>query len=673
MKGRAQWRAKSLTLLLGILTSLVLLTPLGENLDNLIYDFFFSLRGIRDSPHNIVVVAIDESSFDEVSDQWPWPRSLHAEMLNEVFKAGAKTVAFDILFAESSPEDEVFGKAIEKHKNVISVFEINFIKDQHTGFDQKSIIKPRSLINASNNTLKLGLDKIKTETDGIIRRFYPSLEGELSLSLKASQNYIEEQEGNLDSIDPLEDANGRWINFLGPARTIKTISYYQALNPKEYLPNDYLKDALIFVGFATSSGIISGARETDHYPTSFSLWGAGYLPGVEIHAQAASGFLSGISINRVATSSVFILGVFLAVFLGYLIISMKLIWGTILFSLSSFILLFFTFYLFVESYFYISPLFLIAPLFFVFFVNPFLKYLNSLKQRRFLHDAFSTYLAPQVVKQIIQDPARLSLGGEEQEATIFFLDLVGFTAMSESLTPKELLEVVNRTLGSFSEIILKNEGMIDKFIGDCIMAAWSLPLPQTDHAIKAVTAALEMQEMLPRLQEQEKHNTGSTFSFRIGISTGPVIAGNVGGGKRFNYTALGNDVNLAARLESLNKQYGTQVIISESTADLLGEGAVIRKLDKVRVVGQKKAVTIYEVCGSKERVNALKLESIELYLQGLELYFMKEFSSALTCFKKVLELMPEDKPASILINRCNDCIKTKPHEDWDGVYSLIDK
>jgi len=673
VKGRAQWRAKSLTLLLGVLSSLVLLTPLGENIDNLIYDFFFSLRGIRESPHNIVIVAIDESSFDEISDQWPWPRSIHAKMLDEVFEAGAKTVAFDVLFAESSPEDEGFGKVIEKHKNVISVYDINVIKDQHTGFEQNSIIKPRSLIEASNHNLKLGLTKIKTETDGIIRRFYPILGGQPSLSLKASQIYIHAQQGNLDAIDSFEEDNSRWINFLGPARTIKTISYYQALNPKEYLPQDYLKDALIFVGFATASGIISGARETDHYPTSFSLWGAGYLPGVEIHAQAASGFLSGISINRVATTSVLILGVFLAVFFGYLIISMKLVWGTILFAFTSLLLLFFAFYLFVESYFYISPLFLIAPLFCVFFVNPFLKYLHSLKQRRFLHDAFSTYLAPQVVTQIIQDPTRLSLGGEEQEATIFFLDLVGFTAMSESLTPKELLEVVNRTLGSFSEIILKNEGMIDKFIGDCIMAAWSLPLPQLEHATKAVEAALEMQERLPRLQAQEQENIGKTFSFRIGISTGPVIAGNVGGGKRFNYTALGNDVNLAARLESLNKQYGTQVIISESTARLIGETVVLRKLDKVRVVGQQKAVTIYEVCGRKESISSLKLEAIKIYSQGLEFYFKKEFPSAIECFTGVLEIIPDDQPSLLLLQRCREYINNEPDGDWDGAYSLFDK
>jgi adenylate cyclase len=673
MFARKDWHSKILTILLGLGLSLIFWSPAGSAVDNYLYDAFFYFRGTTETPEKIVLIAIDESSFEEINLRWPWPRSLHGELVTQVFNAGAKTLAFDILFAEPSEDDEIFGAAIAKNPHVVLVNDINIITDPHYGYEQVKIIEPGSIIKYAEGKVELGFANMRTEPDGFIRRVNTSYAEQQPFSLVAAKMYAAQT--NTQIAEPLpseEEEHGRWINFLGPPRTIKTISYYQALNPEEYLPPDYLKDALVFVGFATASEVASGTSSIDHYPAPFSRWGWGYYPGVEIHAQAAAGFLTNTSIFRFPTHLSITSGLTLGCITGLLIISSRLLIGTFIFILISSISFLGVYYLFSENRYYLSPLHLLSPLAFIFILNPFLQYLHSLRQRRFIKDAFSTYLAPQVVKQILANPKKLTLGGEEMYATIFFLDISGFTSMSEKLLPKELIEVINRSLGSFSEIILTHEGMIDKFIGDCIMAVWGLPLPQNDHERRAVTAAIKIKEALPEIQKAEKERTGSELSFRIGISTGKVIAGNVGGGKRFNYTALGNDVNLAARLESLNKQYGTQIMISQTTASSLDPSILLRKLDKVKVVGQNTPVEIYEVCGNAN-TNSHLLEKINHYHTALEQYFTKDFSNAKKNFLQAQKCDVFDKASSLLLHRCEEFIQHPPDENWDGVFVAKDK
>lgn len=663
------WQIKFFTIFTGILLSCLILYPLGAFIDDYSYDLFFDLRGEESAKHNIVIVAVDESSFEEINMQWPWPRSLHAKLTDALFAAGVKTVAYDILFSEPSEDDASFGASIAANKNVVLVNDINVLIDPHYGYEQIKLVEPNNLISHSKNSALLGFANMRTEPDGFIRRLNVEYEDINPFSLVAARNYADLMRLSLKEIPQKQYEEGRWINFLGGPRTIKTISYYQALDPDLYLPENYLKDALVFIGFATASESTSGMGVIDHYPAPFTRWGGGYFPGVEIHAQAAAGFLESDFIERLDFDTVFLAGIALSVLTGLIVVYLQVMSGTIFLVVFISLCLGVMFFAFTENRLYVSPVMLLFPLCCIYILNPFFQYIRSLKQRRFLRTAFSTYLAPQVVKQILNNPGKLTLGGEELEATIFFLDIKGFTSMSEKLTPKELLEVVNRILGDFSEIILEHEGMIDKFIGDCIMASWGMPLPQEDHANRAVKAACQMLELLPTIKEREIKNTGTEVSFRIGISTGSVIAGNVGGGQRFNYTALGNDVNLAARLESLNKYYGTNVLISESTAQRLNESGVYsRKLDKVRVVGQKKSVMIYEISGSKANTDLY-----HRYEKGLDLYFSFEFLDALSAFKQILNDYPDDEPSRIFAERCDVYKNTPPEENWDGVFNHTEK
>jgi adenylate cyclase len=669
-----EWQLKCFTILLGILVSLAFLFTAGTSVDDFFYDFFFHLRGERSAPENIVVVAIDESSFDEINLQWPWPRSFHARLTDSLFRAGVRTLAFDILFAEPSPDDEEFGARIAEHQDIVLVNDISVFTDPHYGYEQVKLVEPVNLMKYSGGEATLGFANMRTESDGFIRRLNVSYEDQEPFSLAAARMYAERMNLSLDTISGEELENGRWINFLGHPRSIRTISYYQALDPETYLPEGYLEDALVFVGFATASESTSGIGVIDHYPAPFSRWGGGYYPGVEIHAHAASGFLGSGSINRVSSLHVLYAGMLLAIIAGSGLVYSRLLVGTFVLLIMLGASFYYTSYVFFENKIFYSPLYLLAPVICIYLVNPFLQYLISLKQKKFISSAFSTYLAPQVVKQILAHPEKLTLGGEEVEASIFFLDIAGFTSMSEKLSPQELLSVVNATLGEFSDIIRAHEGMIDKFIGDCIMAAWGMPLPQSDHANKAVDAALNILEVLPDIQNREYQNTGVTISFRIGISSGTVIAGNVGGGQRFNYTALGNDVNLAARLESLNKIYGTYILISESTKNLLTDtDLLLRKLDKVRVAGQNTPVVIYEVCARKSSASEIILSKTGLYQDALEIYFSGDFKLAEEKFKKVLEENPQDKASQLFVNRCTRFASNPPAEDWDGVFSYTDK
>lgn len=647
---------------LGILLSSIFLHFFGDSLDNFSYDYSFILRGHKESKNEVIIVAIDETSFDEINIQWPWPRSIHAKLLNSLVTAGVKTVGFDLLFAEPSEEDEAFANALSAFPHTVLVNDISSINDAEHNISGELITEPSSLMDLMTAPLQRGFANMQADSDGYIRSLEIKRENIFSFSYMLAKDFLS-QKGETLIVDDIDER--RYIDFIGPPKSIQTISYYQALEPDKYLPKDYLKDKIILVGFATASQATSSMSVIDHYLAPYSRHNVGYYPGVEIHAHATEGLLSNSKIDKENISEVWLLGILLGIVWGIVIAYSHLMIATLASLILLGLILYLNYYLFSIHNWDISPVYLFTPTITIIFLNPFIKYLNSLKQRKFLKDAFSTYLAPQVVKQIISNPRSFTLGGKELQATILFLDIVGYTAISEKVTANELISFVNRTLGRLSEIILKNGGMIDKFIGDCIMAGWGLPLESTDHARLACNATLEILKEMPQIAAEEKERSGADLSIRIGLSTGQVIAGNVGGGKRFNYTALGNDVNLASRLESLNKYYGTMTLVSEKTKQMAGSDFYFRKIDKIRVKGQNIPVSIYELC--HEPLNEIKSE----YEKALELYFQNNFINAKNIFIKLAE--SGDKPSSILLKRCEDYIITPPDTNWDGVHSMTEK
>lgn len=290
----------------------------------------------------------------------------------------------------------------------------------------------------------------------------------------------------------------------------------------------------------------------------------------------------------------------------------------------------------------------------------------------FIRTAFSRYVPAQVVEQLLENPELLRLGGEEREATVLFSDLEGFTTVSEKMPPPHLASLLNEYLTQMTRIIIENGGIIDKYLGDGIMAEFGIPLANPNHADQAVRAALAMQVALHKLNAEWEKQGRVKVNCRIGIHTGILIAGNLGSDQVFDYTVIGDSVNLAARLEGVNKLYRTQIIISEKTCRLLTpEVFRVRPLDIIKVKGKNESVRIYEVYGLEVKpIPEPDIEYYRLYEEGFRFYLNREFAKAVECFNRALQLRPDDVPCLNMISRIDALDWERLPADWDGSIAL---
>jgi len=285
-----------------------------------------------------------------------------------------------------------------------------------------------------------------------------------------------------------------------------------------------------------------------------------------------------------------------------------------------------------------------------------------------LKRAFSSYVSPEVVSEIMKNPDRLELGGSEREISVLFSDIRGFTDISEKMTPKELVALLNQIHGPLTQVIMKNRGLLDKYIGDAMMALFNAPLDVDRHADLAVQSALEMVKVLAEINEKVQTQGGQEINIGIGINTGPCVVGNIGSDVRLEYTAIGDAVNLASRLEGLCKIYGARIIISDSTCTKLTADFLLRQLDLVRVKGRKQPVAIFEVLEDTQSNRAVKAQ----FATGLARYFASDFSAAALLFTELAK-QTADPVATIFARRCEHFIKAPPPPEWDGVYTLTSK
>ena len=295
------------------------------------------------------------------------------------------------------------------------------------------------------------------------------------------------------------------------------------------------------------------------------------------------------------------------------------------------------------------------------------------RDQKFIKDAFSKYVSEKVVNQIIAKPEILVLGGEERVVTAFFSDLAGFSSISEKLTPHELVELLNDYLTEMTDIILKYDGTVDKFEGDAILAFFGAPVPYEDHALRACLTAIEMQQRLEQMRAVWKAEGKHELFMRIGINTGKMVIGNMGSKTRMDYTMMGDSVNLAARLEGVNKLYKTETIIGQSTYEAVHPDIESRELETIRVMGRKKPEKIYEVLGKKGEMSPQIRAILPLFHQGLLHYGNREWKQALACFDKALQVNEQDGPSLTYRLRCIDYQFKPPEDNWDGVYEMVSK
>jgi adenylate cyclase len=298
-------------------------------------------------------------------------------------------------------------------------------------------------------------------------------------------------------------------------------------------------------------------------------------------------------------------------------------------------------------------------------------YFTEGRERRFLRSAFARYVAPEVVDQLVRDPRQLALGGETRELTVMFADVAGFTSLSEGRKPHEIVELMNECFTALTTVIQGHGGTVDKFIGDAVMAFWNAPVDQPDHAARACRAARDLLSALERLNVGWAQRGLPAISMRVGLATGPALVGNVGSTTKFNYTVMGDTVNLASRLEGGAKVYGTLSLLADSTVKAAGDAVPLRELDWLTVKGRTQPVPVYEVIPGEP--TPARAEAYARYAGGLAAYRARRFEEAREHFTAALEAEPDDGAARALLAQCEHYVKEPPPPEWRGEHVMHTK
>jgi len=671
--------------------------PAIQQLDFRMKDARFRIRGPVKPDKDVVVVAIDHKSIKEIG-RWPWSREVTGKLVQNLGGYyGTKVTALDIVFSEPQNDqaDQALAASVKIAGNVVLGY---FFRDEKAEPSPAAVAQLESakikLVKVAEGVRNIpipeftGLDlnipiigagaldsgffNARPDADGLYRRsillllyngdIYPSLAMKALRYYLGSEIMLDVRQWGVDSLQigslriPSREDGTMALNFYGPTGTFTTVSAADIIARR--LPRESLKGKIAFVG-ATEIGIY------DLRPTPFDAT----LPGIEIHATMAANalerrFLKYDSVTQEMEIACIIL---VPILLGSLLAFAPGTFaglGVLAVVTSAFGA--FNYAMFASAF---RDMTLIYP-----FFGIALTYLGSEawrnlvveKKGRQLKKAFSSYVSPDLVKQIEKNPDNLVLGGEQRELTILFSDIRGFTTVSESLSPPELVKLLNEYLSPMTRIVLEERGTLDKFIGDAVMALFNAPLDVPEHAVHACTAAVRMMEKLKELNEGFSANGMHVLDIGVGINTGPAVVGNMGADIRFDYTAIGDSVNLASRLEGLNKYYSTHILVSEDTRKQVSDSRfTFREVDRVRVKGKQQPIVMYELMIANREI-------LPRFDEGLEKYRSREFAVAKAIFDDLVRNC-SDGPSRLYAERCADYLEHPPPADWDGVYTAKSK
>ncbi|KPJ58542.1 MAG: hypothetical protein AMJ42_03090 [Deltaproteobacteria bacterium DG_8] len=524
-----------------------------------------------------------------------------------------------------------------------------------------------------------GYFNIIEDSDGVVRtidlvtRYKDHFLIPLSLQvLRSYLNYPEVElkfhEGGIEKvrlgdIDIPCDFKGKMlINYRGRTKTFKHYSFTDIIHDR-ISPHEFT-NKIVLVG-ATAIGIY------DIRNTPFD----NVFPGLEVHANVIDTILRGNFLSRsqwVRLLDILII-IGMGLFTGLLLPRFKAIPGALFTAIIFFFYLFLACLVFSHYRLLVSIIYPVMVLLLTYIAITAYHYMTEEREKRRIRATFKHYLAPSVVEEILKDPDKLQLGGEEKELTILFCDIRNFTTISERLSPSQIEQLLNEYLTVMTAVVFKYDGTLDKYMGDNIMAFFGAPLDQPDHRLRACLTATGMIEELKVLQQKWKKRGLPPLDSGIGINSGPMVVGNMGSDSLFDYTVVGDNVNLGSRLEGLNKRYGTNIIVSEFTYRHVKDEFKFRELDLVQVKGKEKAVKIYELL-IKEDI-PLKWEELFLthYEEGLKRYRNREWVKAIEEFSVALKAFPHDAITRLYITRCEEFQKTPPTDDWDGIYRFEEK
>jgi len=679
--------------------------PLLENLDARSRDIVFMAKTPPEPPPEVVVVAVDEPSIKGFG-RWPWPRGTQAQLIQSLKDMGAGTIALDIVYAQAGNDDCKCGDQDQILIDAIAspgapvvggyFFREHFSGDldevavglMHDNRIKRKLMAPGAVTNTipvyefveaarteyAINMAGLGAFNGAEDLDGLFRSV-PLLLGygdELypSLSLRALAVYFEMGEGVTFGPDGVSEVKLNTFSIPVDRQGRISLTFYKKGAIPIYSAADILNGTLdpgpiqgrlVFVG-VTEIGI------GDLLPTPADT----LFPGVAMHATVAANVInSDYQYDNLDTMLINVALIALIPLFGVLVMSSQrklihmLISGVLIIGL-----LWWGFsYMVTTMSHKVSILYPAGALLLAFAAFQIYYILVSQRTTRFLTGAFSSFVSPDVVQALISQPDSLGLSGERREITLLFSDIRGFTTIAEKLTPERLVEMLNKYFDAMTETILVRRGTLDKYIGDAVMAFFNAPVEIENHQHQAARSALAMIDKLNEMQDELKSEFDVEIKIGIGLHCGEAVVGNMGSTERFDYTAMGDTVNLAARAESITKMYAVEIIITGALEEHLEDSFVRRPIDKIQVKGKTVPADIFQLMTTNDENRALAERFATIY----DHYSNAEFKKAQSGFNSILDDYPGDGPSKVLLERCELFLQEPPGEDWDGVFTATHK
>ena len=602
----------------------------------------------------ITIVGIDEASFQDIGVRWPWPRSLHARLIDQLTRSGALVIALDIMLPETSDpaEDRALADAIARSGRVVLAADMAYQESAQAR--QWIRVDPLPAFVEAGATS--GLANITLDADLVVRQMP---EGRDVFWREIVRRAAVAMPGVI-----LEPPNlaGAMIRYVGGDHTFPYVSYYQALDADKLLPADAFRDQIVIVGRDVKSSTDVGAAQAESFATPFTARTGWLTPGAELHANILE---TAIGSNAILPAPAFAspLIAFIAVGAGAVALRRwrPLAGAAITLALAA-LALGLSYALFTGMNVWLPVFSAVLGVAGVYAAFGSIAFLNEQRRRTEVRRAFAMYVAPEVVDEMLAHPERLTLGGERREITVLFTDLKGFTTLSEQLGAEQVANVLSEHFTRMTAIIKRHTGTVTSFIGDAVMAMWGAPVEDPQHARRACLAALDMQRDVARHREELKARGLPEIRMRVGIHTCIAVVGNLGGADRFNYTAIGDGVNLASRLEGVNKLYGTPILLSGETASQLGEEIALRPVDRVVVKGKTEPVEIF----TPEEDAQVR----DLSRQAIDAYRRRDWDASEAAWARVVERRPEDGVAAAYRARIEELRRSPPAADWNGSIAL---
>jgi adenylate cyclase len=585
--------------------------------------------------------------------QWPWPRGRHAQLLDKLNAAGAMVVAFDIVFAEASSsgpqDDSAFARSIAKGGNVVLAADRVYEESAHG----RRLIRVEPLEELRRAGAASAFAGVSLDSDFEVRNIP---QGDDVFWRVVARRANETHPGLFDIAEPDRHA---MIRYAGPDHTFPYVPYYQVL---EGLPKDALRDNIVIVGRELRSTTDQTQASGDLFFTPFSA-GSGWLtPGSEIHANILESVLRGDTITPAPQSARILLLVAMVAAAAWAMRRWRPV-GSVVAALALIAAVgVIDWALFAHAHTWLPVFAFIGGIVATYLVFGGIVFVAEQYRKNEMRRAFSLYVSREVVDHVLAHPERLVLGGERREVTMLFTDLEGFTPLTERLGAEQVARILNMHFSRATAIIKRHGGTVNRFIGDAIMAMWGAPVEDPHQAANAVRAAIEVQRDLADLRKELVRQGLPEIHMRVGIHTCTAVIGNLGSEDRFDYTAIGDGVNLAARLEGVNKLYATGILVSGETATKVAGQVTLRHVDRVVVKGKSEPVDIHTPCDDAALIEATA--------SALAEYRAQRWDEAERAWLEIAALNPGDGIAAIYVARIDRLRATSPAHAWNGAVEL---